>query len=358
MHLTRLRVRDLRCLPDIELKPGPGLNFISGRNGAGKSSLLEAVHLMAYGRSFRGRVRDGLVRTGAPALEVFVEWEEHARAARRAGLRHTGSQWEARLDGRTLDLLGDLSAALAVLAFEPGSHALIDGPSDGRRRFLDWGLFHVEPDFLGHWRRHARALKQRNALLKQKGTPAQLQVWEGELAVAGEQVTAARRLYVDALQAGLAASAMDLSPELGPLALEFASGWRDQELTLADALLLSRERDAAVGFTTVGPHRANWSLSSPLWPAKEAPSRGQAKLCALACLLAQGEHFRRTRSESPVFLLDDYAAELDRRHQDNLLGALRRNAWQVLATGTEPPAGLEAGEYSAFHVEHGRVRPG
>jgi DNA replication and repair protein RecF len=142
------------------------------------------------------------------------------------------------------------------------------------------------------------------------------------------------------------------------LALEFASGWRDQELTLADALLLSRERDAAVGFTTVGPHRANWSLSSPLWPAKEAPSRGQAKLCALACLLAQGEHFRRTRSESPVFLLDDYAAELDRRHQDNLLGALRRNAWQVLATGTEPPAGLEAGEYSAFHVEHGRVRPG
>lgn len=358
MHLTRLRVRDLRCLTDVELEPGPGLNFISGLNGAGKSSLLEAIHLMAYGRSFRGRVRDGLVRTGTVALEVFVEWEERSRSARRAGLRHSGAQWEARLDGQALELLGELSAALAVLTFEPGSHALIDGPSDGRRRFLDWGLFHVEPAFLGYWRRHARALKQRNALLKQGATHAQLQVWEGELATAGEQVSAARRRYVDALQDGLTASAARLSPELGPLTLDFASGWRDQELTLADALLLSRERDLAAGFTTVGPHRANWSLSSPLWPAREAPSRGQAKLCALACLLAQGEHFQQVRDEAPIFLLDDFAAELDRRHQHNLLHALHHNAWQVLATGTERPAGLQAGEYSAFDVEHGRVRPG
>lgn len=358
MHLTRLRVRDLRCLVGAELEPRPGLNFVSGRNGAGKSSLLEAIHLLAYGRSFRGRVRDGLVRTGTPALEVFVEWSEQSGSARKAGLRHAGAQWEARLDARSVDLLGELSAALAVLTFEPGSHALVDGPTEVRRRFLDWGLFHVEPDFLGQWRRHARALKQRNALLKQGGAPAQLQAWEGELADAGERITAARRRYVEALQAGLAASAARLSPEMGPLALEFASGWRDQELALADALLLSRERDVVAGFTTVGPHRANWRLSSPLWPAGEAPSRGQAKLCALACLLAQGEHFQQVRGEAPIFLLDDFAAELDRRHQGRLLDALRHNRWQVVATGTELPEGLEAGDFTPFHVEQGYVGPG
>jgi DNA replication and repair protein RecF len=358
MHLTHLRAQGLRCLVDAEIELRPGLNFIAGRNGAGKSSLLEAIHLLAYGRSFRGRVRDGLVRTGVPALEVFAEWSGREGLAHRAGLRHTGAQWQARLDGRSVDLLGELSAALAVLTFEPGSHALVDGPSEVRRRFLDWGLFHVEPDFLGQWRRHARALKQRNALLKQAGTHNQLLAWEGELADAGERITVARRRYVEALQADLAACAMRLSPELGPLAIEFASGWRDQELTLADALLLSRERDAAAGFTTAGPHRANWRLSSPLWPAGEAPSRGQAKLCALACLLAQGEHFQQARGEAPVFLLDDFAAELDRSHQGGLLDALRHNRWQVVATGTDLPEGLKAGDFTAFHVERGQVRPG
>jgi DNA replication and repair protein RecF len=303
-------------------------------------------------------VRDGLIRTGTAALEIFVEWSEGTGPARRAGLRHAGAQWVARLDARPVDLLGELSAALAVLTFEPGSHALVDGPNEVRRRFLDWGLFHVEPDFLGQWRRHARALKQRNALLKQGGAPTQLLAWEGELADAGERITAARRRYAEALRTGLAECAMRLSPELGPLALEFASGWRDQELTLADALLLSRDRDAAAGFTTVGPHRANWSLSSPLWPAGEAPSRGQAKLCALACLLAQGEHFQQARGEAPIFLLDDFAAELDRRHQYGLLDALQHHRWQVVATGTELPQGREAGDFTSFHVEHGRVRPG
>src|SRR5690242_7151690 len=99
MHLTRLHVRNLRCLGEVAFEPHPGLNFLSGLNGAGKSSLLEAIHLMAYWRSFRGRVRDGLIRTGAPALEVFIEWAERTRPTRRAGLRHTGAQWEARLDG-------------------------------------------------------------------------------------------------------------------------------------------------------------------------------------------------------------------------------------------------------------------
>jgi DNA replication and repair protein RecF len=355
MYLTRLRVCDLRCLTAVELEPHPRLNLITGLNGAGKTSLLEAIHLLAYGRSFRGRVRDGLIGTGASGVEVYVEWAEHNRE-RRAGLRHSGARWEARLDGESVDLLGALSAAIAVLTFEPGTHALIDGPSEARRRYLDWGLFHVEPPFLTNWRRYARGLKQRNALLKQ-GAAAQLPAWEAEMAEAGERLTDARRRYVGELQPHLAAMASALSPKLGPLTLVFASGWKEQELTLADALLLARDRDLAAGFTTVGPHRANWQLQSALWPAGEAPSRGQAKLCALACLLAQGDHFQKARGEAPVFLLDDFAAELDQRHQRQLLDVLRGNAWQTFVTGTEPPQGLEGTAFAGFHVERGRVRP-
>ena len=174
MHVTRLTVAGLRRFEQVSLTPDPGLNLITGDNGAGKTSLLEALHLMAYGRSFRGRVRDGLVRTGADAVEVFVEWEEGAAIRpRRAGLRHNGQAWTGRLDGETVGQLGELCAALAVVSFEPGSHALVTGGGEPRRRFVDWGLFHVEHNFLGLWRRYARALKQRNALLKSGiGAPA------------------------------------------------------------------------------------------------------------------------------------------------------------------------------------------
>src|SRR5687768_16690407 len=178
MHITRLEIARLRRFDAVHLAPGPGLNLLVGDNGAGKTSVLEAIHLMGYGRSFRGRARDGLVRQGADALEVFVEWPEGAGRARRAGLRHSGQDWQGRLDGEPVAQLGDLCAALAVVTFEPGSHALLGGGSEPRRRLLDWGLFHVEPEFLNLWRRYARALKQRNALLKTGAGDGQLDAWE------------------------------------------------------------------------------------------------------------------------------------------------------------------------------------
>ena len=119
MQVTRLEFSGLRCFESGSLVPGPGLNLLLGPNGSGKSSVLEALHLMAYGRSFRGRVRDGLVRSGAAAVEVFVEWQEAGGRLRKAGLRHNGQSWEGRLDGQPLGQLGDLCAALAVVTFEP-----------------------------------------------------------------------------------------------------------------------------------------------------------------------------------------------------------------------------------------------
>ncbi|HRO27121.1 MAG TPA: DNA replication and repair protein RecF, partial [Luteimonas sp.] len=264
MHLTRLTVSALRNLAPLELRPGPQLNLVLGGNGTGKTSLLEAVHLLAYGRSFRGRVRDGLVRTGAEALEVFAEWVEADAVPRRAGLRHSGQAWSGRLDGESVQQLGELCAALAAISFEPGSHALVTAGGEARRRYLDWGLFHVEQGelnlFRPVWRRHARALKQRNALLKQRAPGAQLDAWDAELAAAGEQLDLQRRAYVERLQPRFAALSLELLPQLGEAGLQYRSGWRRDQLPLADALLLARERDLATGFTSVGPHRADWSL--------------------------------------------------------------------------------------------------
>ena len=110
MFLTRLQVRQLRCLRDVDLQPAPGLNVLVGANGAGKSSLVEAVHLLGYGRSFRGRVGDGLVRTGQLHLEVYAEWTDGDGQPHRAGLRHSGARWEGRMDGVAVPSLAELCA--------------------------------------------------------------------------------------------------------------------------------------------------------------------------------------------------------------------------------------------------------
>ena len=116
--IRQLRLRDFRRFRELELRPASGFNLIVGDNGSGKSSVLEALHLMAHGRSFRGRVRDGLIRQGEADLEVYLEWDQSGRQ-HRAGLRHAGSRWEGRLDGANVDHLGELCAALAVISFEP-----------------------------------------------------------------------------------------------------------------------------------------------------------------------------------------------------------------------------------------------
>lgn len=358
MRLTRLDVHRLRCLAEVQFCPAPGLNLITGGNGAGKTSLIEAVHLLGYGRSFRGRVRDGLVRTGAANLEVYAEWLDGQGRGRRAGLRHTGAVWEARLDGAPAPSLTELCAELAVVTFEPGSHELIAGGAEHRRRFLDWALFHVEPEFLPVWRRYARALKQRNALLKRGPAGSALAPWDRELADAGETLTRLRGAYLHRLEPVLAATAGEFLPELGQAGLRFLPGWRQDETRLEDALLLSRERDLATGHTAVGPHRADWRVDYVGLPGRETLSRGQEKLTALACVLAQARAFASDKGEWPVVCLDDLASELDQQHQAQALQAVLASGAQVLLTGTEAPAMLVGALQPQrwFHVERGELQ--
>jgi len=352
MQITRLHLRNLRCLSDVNLHLRPGVNLFVGENGVGKTSLLEGLHLMAYGRSFRGRVRDGLIRRGQSALEVFIAWQTRCGRQRRAGLQHTGQQWKGMLDGQPVTSLGTLCAAVKVITFEPGSHALVSGGGETRRRFLDWGLFHVEPGFLSGWRRYMRTLKQRNALLKRGGGGAQLDSWDLELADAGQWLDQQRQRYVERLQFTLPEIAAQLAPSLGMPVLRYQPGWRREELSLADALLLSRERDCNNGFTTLGPHRGDWKIEFAT--QGEVLSRGQAKLAALCCLMTQAaDCAAHAQDEWPVIVLDDIASELDPVHRARVLAYLNTGKAQVMISSTELPQSVAA--MSVFHVKHGRV---
>ncbi|PJK09002.1 DNA replication/repair protein RecF [Lysobacteraceae bacterium NML120232] len=355
MRIIRLDLACIRSIQEARLQPSTGLNFLAGDNGAGKSSVLEALHLLGFGRSFRGRVRDGLIREEAEAVQIFCEWQDSSEQLHKAGLRHTGADWQAKLNGKDVAQLGDLCAAFAVSIFEPNSHVLVSGGGEPRRRFLDWGLFHVEQGYLALWRRYTRALKQRNALLKQRQSGVQLDSWDFELVEAAEPLHRHRRNYLDSLLPHLQTVSEQLLPTFGDISFEISPGWKSEQMTLADALLLNRARDLSLGYTGNGPHRADWKLYFSRKSKVEAYSRGQAKLLALTCLLAQARHFREIRGEWPLMLLDDFASELDGKHRARVLDELESAGAQVFMTGVELPPEMQGRNVRVFHVEQGRI---
>lgn len=357
MRLERLRIQGLRCLDDAELALAPGINSLIGANGVGKSSVLEAAFLLSHARSFRSGAREALLARGATKLSIYAELRHADGRLLRLGLGREASRWEARVDGES-GTVSELIGQCAVTCFEPGSHALIAGAAEERRRFLDWGVFHVEHGFLETWRRYQRALKQRNSLLRTGNMtdPALYEPWESELAVLAEQLDGQRRVYLDALRPCLVDEMAALLPELGAAELRYRRGWSEEQ-ALAMLLASQRGRDLARGHTSQGPHRADWSLAFEHAPQREHLSRGQEKLVALSCLLAQARLYAEQHGDWPIVCLDDLASELDEAHQRAVIERLASGAAQVLVTGTALPQGLRELPHRMFHVEQGSWVP-
>ncbi|HWX65849.1 MAG TPA: DNA replication/repair protein RecF [Rhodanobacter sp.] len=355
MRLEQLRMRGLRCLTDIGIALDPGINVFVGANGAGKTSVLEAVFLLSHARSFRSGAKEALLQRGTAQLSIFAELRHLDERTCRLGLGRDGSRWEAKVDGASV-AIGQLVRECAVVCFEPGSHALIAGAAEERRRYLDWGVFHVEHDFLSSWRRYQRALKQRNSLLRAASTATEelFAPWEAELAQTAHQLDRQRCAYLDLLRPKLLASMAGVLPELGTPELRYRRGWSDEQ-DLARQLREQRGRDLARGHTTLGAHRADWSIAFEHAPLREHLSRGQEKLTALACMLAQAELYAEHRGEWPIVCLDDLASELDQAHQSAVVAQLTAANAQVLLTGTELPQALQPLPARVFHVEQGQL---
>jgi DNA replication and repair protein RecF len=360
MHFALLRLRDLRGIAEAELELHPRLNVFTGPNGAGKTSVLEAMHLLSYGRSFRRGPRGQLIRRGASALVVYGEVEREHGGCDRLGLGVSESGLELHLNGQVEDRLGELLKRCAVCCHEPGSHDLIAGPAELRRAYLDWSLFHVEPAFWSTWRRFQRALQQRNAVLRQGGSPADLAPWDRELIEHGVRITQWRSAFLrTSLEPALARYLSDLLPDLGAIALTWEPGWSGSETEegYAQALATRLGRDRERRQTGAGPHRADWRIRFERAPIREHLSRGQEKLTALACTLAQTEVLRRQTGEWPIVCFDDLASELDLAHARYALALLREGHAQTVVTGTHFDPALQEclQDGYTFHVEQGVV---
>ncbi len=361
MWFQRLDIHDLRNLESVRLQLCPGLNYFHGENGAGKTAILEAVHLLARGRSFRGTQSTELIRRGCSQVRVNTRVvDEHRGTLDIALARSRGERTELRIDGQPGRKLSQVAALLPLQVMVPSLSDLVFGGPGERRQWLDWGLFHVKPEYLRTLRRYLHALRQRNAALKAVGAgelPREgLDVWSDEVARLGEEVTAEREAYLAELQPVLVEICRDLVPSL-ELEVVYRAGW-PREQGLRKVLGDSVPREVKLGATQSGPHRGDIELRVAGTIAGVSVSRGQGKALASAMMLSQARLLMQTARRSSVFLIDDVGAELDLPHSERFFRLLTGLGAQILATSNSGPstvAGLNDTETAVFHVEHGRV---
>jgi DNA replication and repair protein RecF len=353
MSLERLAIEDFRCVERAELDFDARCNLITGENASGKTSLLEAIFFLGRGRSFRSTRSDVLIRTGTEQFGLIGRTFRHG-VSQPLGMRVTGKGIEARFAGRPVGGLAELATLLPVQAIDPEVHRLVDGGPQERRRYLDWGVFHVEPGFVEHWRRYQRALRQRNAALRAGQSSTLVRAWDPELIEAGEEVASHRKRYVTGLRAAVRSAGQRLLQAEVEIGLH--QGWA-VERSLGEALEHSCARDRERGMTQAGPHRADLSVRISGQPARDRVSRGQQKLLAAAMLLGQLEHDAASGSSVAALLVDDPAAELDAPNLERLLAEILNLPAQLFITALDPRnpilESLPAGR--RFHVEHGSV---
>lgn len=355
MTIARLEIANVRNLQSVSLLPHPQLNLFVGQNGSGKTSVLEALHLLGLGRSFRsGRVRR-LINDDASACTVFAAFA----AGGNAGIqRASNGESEFRLDGRANINLADIAHRLPLSLLDPASFAEMQEGSKPRRAQLDWGVFHVEHRFYPAWVRYQRALKQRNSLLR-SGSIGRLEsaVWNRELAESAGLLHSLRHEYLLRWQPLWEARIQGFLPEQR-LALEYTPGW-DIEQGLAELLAASWDKDQERGYTQIGPHRADLRVKRGTAPADELLSRGQKKLVICALKLSQVSLLQESGRDC-LLLVDDLASELDAIARQRLISYLAVSGAQVFITCIEPDAVLPAldgagASFKMFHVEHGVV---
>lgn len=351
MSLRRVQATNFRCLAAVDFEVDPHYNLIHGANASGKTSILEAVAYLGRGKSFRGASAQELTAHGAREFLLLARVQTEARLAV-IGIRNSQDGLEVKVDGRRARNAAALAALLPLQVIDPEVHGLVTAGPERRRRYIDWMAFHVEPAYASSWRRFRRALKQRNAALREPVARRAMAAWDREFVAAALRVDVMRRGVLELARPGLEATGRAL---LGtPVAFEYRQGWPAGQ-GLEAALAAAWDRDRQSGATQAGPQRAELGLLYEQRRAQRIVSRGQQKLLACTLILVASELVQTTLDRPLLLLLDDPAAELDDAALERLMSAVFSLGSQIIATALEPRALRFPRRPALFHVEQGRL---
>ncbi len=357
MGLIQLNVSNLRNITQATLSPHPAFNLVTGINGSGKTSLLEAIYFLGRGRSFKAANNEKLIQKGKNEFIITGRIQLNDREFQ-LGIQRANKRTRIRLSGQTITKASQLTEVLPIQIIEPGLHAFFEQGPDVRRRFLEWGVFHVEPRYEQAWRNYRRILLQRNAALKAHWGRAAIIQWDALLVESATMINTYRQVYLEKIACFLhqfpGQHAIDF---MQGLEMEYYPGWK-KGVELGGVLAASLDADLTRGFTQSGPHRADIRFKIDGDRGKDILSRGQQKLFISLLFLAQSILLRELTGKRSLILIDDLAAELDETSRAILVRVLLSTNSQVFITATslDSLTGLwNELPHAVFHVEHGNI---
>jgi DNA replication and repair protein RecF len=353
MHLAHLRLRDFRNYARLDVDFGPGFHLLLGDNAQGKTNILEAIYLIATLRSFRGVGGAQMIRHGQKGY--FVGGKVVGQGEHDVKMYWSSPERSLSLDARPVRKLMDYLGVLRTVVFCTEDLQLVKGVARARRRFLDLLLSQTYPAYLPLLQRYTRALRARNALLKQpRPDPAALDGFSRELVKSGEEIIRLRRELVPKFSPLARLAYRCISSEAEELRLEYLpSVKQDFSVELAQ----SRQRESAYRSTLIGPHRDDFQLLLDDHSAAQFGSEGQKRTLAITLKLAQAEYLTGLHGSPPVLLIDDIMGELDVKRRGGFLPLLQRaqqSSGQVFMTATEENWPEEPGR----ELQHWRVKDG
>ena len=357
-RLESLRITQLRVLHCINVNLDSDLIVLAGPNGSGKTSVLEAVHMLATGRSFRSRSTQDIVTFGEDRLQIYASGTDAQRLSVHVGIekpRHGPSRF--RVNGTDAAGVVELARRLPCLLITPDSQRLLSDGSETRRRLVDWLMFHVEPTYHEAHRAFRQALRQRNSLLRSLNQHAAVaDAWDHELVTAGQRVHELRMHHAESLQASLTRVLAALSQQ--SVAVKFHPGWNVSEETFAELLPRRWNQDVSRGYTVYGPQRADLVFSVRGRAARDVLSRGESKLLAISVQIAMAHLLRDAVQAIPIMLVDELASELDASNRERFFQALRITGAQTFVTTVDADLVTASGwpSLQIFDVSAGQLR--
>ena len=361
MRLKTLRLQNFRSYQSVTLSPPEGVTVIVGQNGAGKTNLLEAVHLCCLGRSHRTADSQDLIRQGAESAAVQLSVERRD-GSHDVGIRLYQEKRRRKtlyVNGKTVSRFGDLIGSATCVIFSPEDLNIVWGGPALRRSYLDMLLSQLQRAYFFALQSYHTALRQRNALLKTPGLSPQdrqLAVWDEQLAAAAEPIVRLR------------AETARVLDELTLDHYRYISGREDETLRVSyqtgldadqpreDMLRQLRDRRADElrrAATLVGPHRDDLILSLNGQPIQAYGSQGQARTAALGLKLSSFDLLSKSQGEPPLLLLDDVLSELDPSRRRQLIDRVKKA--QVLLTCTDQGDFIGAKPAGVLSVRDGAV---
>ncbi len=341
----KFQIENFRNIRNCSLDLCDGFNFFIGDNGAGKTSILEAMNFIARGKSFRTKNISRVINDQSNFFQLLATLERGTLL----GMKRSSSEITVRLNRSPVKKLSTLAKSLPLFLITPNTHDLIERGPEYRRRFIDWGLFHVEPGYGKINQEYRRILKQRNAALQMR--PSQTDVWDPGLIKCAEKVDIIRNSYVKKISPVFSDIHMRLTASSN-ISLRYHAGWREGEL-FSEQLHVKKGIDVERGFTSVGPHRADVHIKVDGVNAREILSRGQQKMAVIALVLAQAS--LTSEKHTPILLIDDLSSELDTEHQSRLFRLIEESQAQTIITSLNSDPHEIVDDSAVFHVEHGVV---